>query len=572
MNADWFKPGMRITCGALALAVVFAISSLVGVSSLSSLRSDRLLVLTIDIIVLVVAALVAIGLAYYLRPDGRREGSHVAAVAPLLAGLGTLAILLAANPFGTASQKQTLRLIDINASTLLALLAGTAAVVTLGALGVVRPAAKPEPADDSFGRRNAIRTMAALALVGAVGTSALVVVTRSTTHLQPSPLAEPIRPPAEPAAIGDVAYRIRLSKDDGWIRYGGPGFLIVSSQTITAYDGKTGTVRWAFNPASIGGPATATDDSNLVTVFGVGKDSTAVIVGKYVTLGLDATTGRELWRSGAPEFRPARGSGMDYARVFTSGDDGQPTTPVVVVIDPRSGAVRWRKKLACPVGYASNASYVVTSVCDKPAEFDITDLNTRETRRIHVTIPPDGWFTSVTDLGEGLFGAFYERVTKPADENANTDPETASSISVFNAESGDEIDHFDPSSQISYANNRMIAMGADYSKDDRTYGRIVFRNLRTQSSTSVPATVDADHFLFSWIGDSLLVRSEVKHRAVPLLVDPRTKTASPQPSACLGHLRDVSIVPGAVLESCGSPDRSWGSREPVWNSEIVGWG
>ncbi|WP_280985236.1 PQQ-binding-like beta-propeller repeat protein [Gordonia araii] len=381
--------------------------------------------------------------------------------------------------------------------------------------------------------------------------------------MEPAPLALAVPVPPYPTSLGNVAYRIRQTDElrNTAVRVGGPGFIIATPRAIRAHDGTTGEMRWEMDAAELRG-LDSPDARESIAVFGYGDDATVMIVGTDITIGLDAATGRLLWRSAAPEFRP---TSHDYAPQraqvhveHPSTVDEKPKPPRMVVLDPRRGTIRWQTELPCQPGYDSTEKFVVTSVCGKPAEFEITDIESRTTRRIRLTTPTNSKLTAPAYLGEGLFGAFYRTAVPHRDRATSFDEGTAMFVTVFDAATGAEVDHFELTSRISSVNGGVIAMGADYSKRNGVYGQVISRNLQTRKSSSVPVRVQGSDFDPDWLGGSLLVRGDEERGSVPLVVDPRTGTITRRGSACIDSLQDLQSVPGAVLEVCSGHDGPWG--------------
>ncbi len=126
---------------------------------------------------------------------------------------------------------------------------------------------------------------------------------------------------ARPAVAGDVAY---FGTGDG---------------KVIARDAETGARRWS---ATVGAPNESVAGNNIVSRGGV----VAVAVWHH-TVGLDAATGRELWRYVAPLDTGfgSRGQQGQVAQSHLDADDQTLYVPAwgasVAAVDLRTGARRW---------------------------------------------------------------------------------------------------------------------------------------------------------------------------------------------------------------------------------------
>lgn len=195
----------------------------------------------------------------------------------------------------------------------------------------------------------------AVAVLTASGVAVAVVAGVAVTSLSPvgtssATTAPRVAIPALPTSVGtQVAYTIKL--DSQVALPAGPGFVSTNADAVIAYDGTTGAQRWHFPTADL--PARCGD----VSLWSTGVRDDAVVAvqctrppntqdpDKYSSdhdddvaflVGLDATTGEQLWINDSGWYLRGRANG--------DGDILAAIGPHKVgALDPRTGKPLWAK-------------------------------------------------------------------------------------------------------------------------------------------------------------------------------------------------------------------------------------
>lgn len=160
--------------------------------------------------------------------------------------------------------------------------------------------------------------------------------------------AEPVPVPDLPQALGtDVAYSIPV-QEAAWVMPAGAGFILGGEDALVAYDGATGQPRWRLpfaalptrcEPTELRSTGTSPD---AVVILGCRQPVDITERGDHhrvsVHVGLDALTGRPLWRTDRPwELTGPSVLPPDAAVVTIENDSG------IGALDVRTGELRWRR-------------------------------------------------------------------------------------------------------------------------------------------------------------------------------------------------------------------------------------
>lgn len=433
-----------------------------------------------------------------------------------------------------AGRNPLLAAIDVGAAATFAVICGTCGVVTVVcALMLCVP-------------REPSRVRWAVP-AGAVALAALLAVTATTVQASRSqvaggPVEAPsIQIPADVTSIDTVGFRLRQS--DRWkFHNAGAGFVVEGEDgTLTAYDGATGHERWTFDAPRGAAVYTARR----------GETSVVVVVGDPVSMGLDAMTGRVLWR---------RGHVQDSV---WSVDEHPMSGQTVVFVDPTTGVTGAEQSWTCPARVAVNSAYLVRTSCDSPDRIVAVDVETGDTRQIPLSASL-GDDLAIDYLGNGLFAV------QAATDGSRVPGKRR--IAVVDPGKGVEVDSFESAQDVGPASpNGMIVLGSFWSSEPsaRTTPDVEFRDTRARRSVRVPfeGSVDLRMEKGAWAGESF-VTTRLSGDLVTF--DPRAATATHRPSVCTpgathgGLTVGISSVPGALIVECASDDYL------PFGSEIVG--
>lgn len=192
----------------------------------------------------------------------------------------------------------------------------------------------------------AVLTASGVALAAVAG---VAVTSISSVGASAATTAERVAIPAVPTSIGtETAYTVKHSR---MIVPAGPGFASLNDGAVVGYDGTTGAQRWRFPTTDL--PARCGD----VSLWSTGIRDDAVVVvqctrppntqdpDRYSSdrdddvaflVGLDATTGEQLWLNDADwHLRGRSNSDGDMLAAISTGKVG--------ALDPRTGKPLWAK-------------------------------------------------------------------------------------------------------------------------------------------------------------------------------------------------------------------------------------
>lgn len=204
-------------------------------------------------------------------------------------------------------------------------------------------------------------------------------------------------------AAGAISRSIAAS---GTTVYAGVGGATSSADgTLDALDAATGAIRWSA-PLQPGNASTPTVVGGRVFVEG-GLDVDGIQ--PHFAFALDATTGKELWRSAAPSGKTLLPAAVDAQSVYAVCADGN-----LYALDAATGKAAWQ--LAVHAGSSANAGLVagVLYLSAGDNALHAVDLATQAEvwtfKTPGMPQPPaivDGWIIVATTTGrvEGIVGA-----------------------------------------------------------------------------------------------------------------------------------------------------------------------
>jgi len=403
-----------VAIAAALLAVVFAGCALAGASSLQGVDGLERQVQITAYVTLVVVALFAGGAAWQWRwyrnalaGSGTLTGATAITgeIAAWTAAAGTAVTWWLAHR--ASRHVAVLELVDLDSAVLLSILGASCAIVAVGCRGAAalgwRQAVSSTGADRPESRRTLLRSAVATLLVGALVGVLLVLAQRPALDLGGT-MAAPTQVRPWPTDVGETAYRIKIDGASPVVRAAGPGFVVAAGDQLTAYDGATGAPRWHFGLTALGEPLTH-DGYRELAVYRSGPDDTVVVTGELLTVGLDAMTGRLLWRTPTATYAGVGDDGPHRVRIIEDarGDGIHELT----VTEPRTGTVRWRSETRCASAVGADATWLVRSVCDDSGTVEVVDLENRRGRQVTVTAPEHGEPDYVWSFGDNLFAVVY---------------------------------------------------------------------------------------------------------------------------------------------------------------------
>ncbi|GEE02546.1 hypothetical protein nbrc107696_29920 [Gordonia spumicola] len=497
--------------------IVTGVWAIVGRAAVETASGADVLVLTISVASIIVAGVAATVLLVPGRAvrDWMRAGLGALLVVGVLAyGFATTS-LVARRPGSTY--------VDETSSTVFAAATGACALVTVGAAYVAL-------GRDSRGRRATLRWAIPAALLTAiiVTTSLTMAVGASRDRIIDGPVVgDSVASPDDPTSIDRVAFRIRSVKPQVW--WSTAGLVLVDADVVTAYHGATGRVLWTYEkPDVLDGEVRVINDS---------ATSTVVLAGSVVSMGLDAVTGRVLWRSARSLFG---GSDWDSGkRVVVDDEPGGAAR--VRFGDPRTGRTAFDETMSCMPAYASQAHDLVLSSCDDRRAVRVIDMETGRQRdvRLSGTLDDSSWASA---LGNGFVAV-------------GTGRDAPYSVSVVDTRTATEVDHFTSDLvPISASPSGILVMDQPQERM-RGDGRDVrIRDVRAHRSSLIGlGSLRARSH--EWFGDTLLVASGSDGFAV---VDPHTRAVTRHADVCTpdqyssARTSDLYAVPGAMLVFCSN--------------------
>jgi hypothetical protein len=337
-------------------------------------------------------------------------------------------------------------------------------------------------------------------------------------------------PPAPlPDAIGRVRYRLALddrSRSD--IYAAGNGFIVLTYDGVTAYDGPTGAVRWRATSGRIQG----------VEVVWRDRDDTAGIVVLLLDdalIAVDGSSGDVMWRRQySGELTAATGS-VDALAITVFDADALTDRTQLYSFDPSTGELRWSRPISC-----SNP----TPASGTPGKFSFQCGPTSSVIDAHTgkTTDMPGMQYRNPRAGDDVY------VSSTSD--ANRDGPQASDATFVIDPDGRIIDQIPGSYPMSRAANGFLLLYG-------TGETWLLRDYRKHQSTVVPIHIDRQYGLediqTAWLKNSLAFTTEERDHPL-LLIDPARPAANPStigaPCPHDSRLRDLQAVAGAVLAKC----------------------
>ncbi|MFT3662675.1 MAG: hypothetical protein QM809_15235 [Gordonia sp. (in: high G+C Gram-positive bacteria)] len=392
-RAAWYS---GVSTGATVLAVAGAVVALWGRPGSADVEEVDSAIVALGLgVPAAMVCVVFLRLVLRRRPD---LAEAVGAPAWILTGAGGIAAFVQVLVFGR--HRQLIGVLDVHSSVILATLAAASAVIAAASLGAlaavyVREQDTEDPvADDDRmpTRRTGFVAATATTVIGALIAGVLVVVQQPSLRLQDAEAAALGSPPV-PTSMTETAYRIRADDENAYALRAGPGFVVVDGDELTAYEGSRGLRRWTFDAGRIGG-LSGSSDTREVVVFGSARDAdeeTVVVAGGDLSVGLDAVTGRVLWRSAAAAFRVGDGDDRLHRvrfapRRYEYGKD--PTPPTMTLIDPRRGVVLWSREVSCDRSLrAATVDHLVREACGGSGRIEIRALPNPEARQVSPKVP-----------------------------------------------------------------------------------------------------------------------------------------------------------------------------------------
>lgn len=250
-----------------------------------------------------------------------------------------------------------------------AMIAITAVVGYLSASAYGRPAEQPAPLFTSPG----LAAVVALAVVVIVAVGVVATTGSPPVGGQTAPRVDA---PTLTTVTGKVAYRIKLDAQSAAVP-AGAGFVRVvksdssysSTASIEGYDGATGKRRWVFGPRP---------EVDVIGSTGVGPESVVLARNADLFIGLDATTGTQLWsKPAAMDWQTGHLERyLSSSVILTSRPNPEPPGPTAAgngtawtALAPRTGEVLWTKTFRYHCGadaYVTDGFVVVQSCETKP--------------------------------------------------------------------------------------------------------------------------------------------------------------------------------------------------------------
>ncbi|WP_156750922.1 PQQ-binding-like beta-propeller repeat protein [Mycobacterium sp. 852013-50091_SCH5140682] len=473
-------------------------------------------------------ATVIIGVCVLFRLAPRLIGRRPPWVATMLADVVavTLGVWVAWSIYRTYRARAALALVDSTGASVLVVEAMLTALVAV-ALGVTA-AAGSAPTN----RRIALCAFAVVAVVLPVAIHRSVDDYRARVW-HPSLTASAAAPAPVPSAIGPVKYQLSYPRDFHPV---GTGFILTAADGVTAYDGRSGAVRWratGFGPSSVGarhGVAVARRD---------GDDPAGVVVLFLggALIALDGSTGNVIWRRQHGGTVTAAAGGVDALGMTVFTADDSPDRTRFYSLDPANGQLRWTRPTDCSdPTLAAGTPGQFAYRCGMPPT--VIDARTGKT-----TDMPGEY--NLPETGSDVY------VCEKSETQSAADAATAAGVIQVIDPTGQVVDEIRDARPVSRANNGLLLV---YSNE----GAWLMRNYRTHQSTPVPVQVDVrngvNHVQTTWIKDGLVVASGFDGSGGLQLIDTvrpsevPTSTESPCRDSTL--LQDLYAVAGAIVVTC----------------------
>ena len=275
--------GFSISLALLALA--FGVTSLILRTDLYLAGVPGAIARALAFGAVIVGALTVLALSVRRRAWTAEWWSASLPPVAIMAVIAVIACIVAGS-----KNRDVTRLFDSHGAFVYAIVAavcGSVALCTVAALPISAP------------RRARTSAVVALLVIALVVPSTITLARSYANPWRPHlAAAEPTAP--LPTDVTEVAYRTRLNGDgrDPLAR-AGDGFVTVYDNTVTAYDGRTGSPRWSFDFADL----TVDDQHGRQVTFTVEPDGTVSARRANITVGLDPVTGEIRSRSVDDESR-----------------------------------------------------------------------------------------------------------------------------------------------------------------------------------------------------------------------------------------------------------------------------
>ncbi|GAC46768.1 hypothetical protein [Gordonia aichiensis] len=267
------------------LAIAFGVTSLILRTDLHLAGVPGAIARALAFGALIAGALAVLALAVRRRAWTAEWWSASLPPVAITAVIAVIACVVAGS-----KNRDVSRLFDSHGAFVYAIVAavcGSVALCTVAALPISAP------------RRARTSAVVALLVIALVVPSTITLARSYANPWRPHlAAAEPTAP--LPTDVTEVAYRTRLNGDgrDPLAR-AGDGFVAVHDNTVTAYDGRTGSPRWSFDFADL----TVDDQNGRQVTFTVEPDGTVSARRANITVGLDPVTGEIRSRSVDDESR-----------------------------------------------------------------------------------------------------------------------------------------------------------------------------------------------------------------------------------------------------------------------------
>lgn len=261
------------------LAIAFGVTSLILRTDLHLAGVPGAIARALAFGALIAGALALLALAVRRRAWTAEWWSASLPPVAIMAVIAVIACVVAGS-----KNRDVTRLFDSHGAFVYAIVAavcGSVALCTVAALPISAP------------RRARTSAVVALLVIALVVPSTITLARSYANPWRPHLAAAGPTAPL-PTDVTEVAYRTRLNGDgrDPLAR-AGDGFVAVYDNTVTAYDGRTGSPRWSFDFADL----TVDDQDGPQVTLAVEPDGTVSARRANITVGLDPVTGEIRSRS-----------------------------------------------------------------------------------------------------------------------------------------------------------------------------------------------------------------------------------------------------------------------------------
>ncbi|GEE02547.1 hypothetical protein nbrc107696_29930 [Gordonia spumicola] len=508
----------------LAAAVAgtaLSIAAIVGRGPTSAISGVDHTLLVIAAVSLVAMAGSAAGVWWTVRGtavDGGRAADRradtVGVAAQFAAWLGVAALGIVAVQIG--SKRDVIVLVDENAATVCTFLGAACALTVLACLSAASRRTRRGRVETTVGRGRVVGTVIAATTV--IATAAATLVASELSHVVHGPdRIEAVDVPPVPSDLGVPGERSLIIEEGRTTPTSvGPGFMMATDRTVTAYDGLTGRIRWFFD-----GSAISTGDIST-SVLAEADGDVVVVSGDLLTVGLDGNTGRLLWRSA-----DTGGSGW---------------SPMVEVRNPRTRQLTATVDLSCSPPNSVTVSYVVWMSCLRAGDLMLVERSSGVERSVSLPDASHARVAEIEVVGRDVLAVEY---WSEPDPNLSSPPRR---FVIVDAVRGEVIDDFETTATIASISEHGVMV-----LHDADLRGLSFRDTATKR-TVVPTQAGlALGTAGAWVGERYAVGgSDGEIR----LVDPSTGTVGVRHDICSrsgygeGYVSGITPVPGAVLVQC----------------------